>query len=63
MLEKYTEALADQDAAIRLNSNKASYYADRAYTRERMGQIEEAEADYAHARALDPVISRDNKTG
>lgn len=47
-----------QTESIRLRPKKALYYHDRGLSNEALGQHEEAEADFAKAKELDPKIEK-----
>lgn len=50
------EAIEDYDESIRLNPKKALLYQDRGIAKRHLGQMEDAEADFAKAKELDPDI-------
>jgi tetratricopeptide (TPR) repeat protein len=50
----WQRAIADFDAAIRLNPNRAALYRDRGLARRQSGETRLAVADYDEAIALDP---------
>ena len=52
-------ALADLDKAIALHRDYSSAYRDRGYVYALMGQKGKAEADFAKAKQLNPVIAID----
>lgn len=55
-LTKYTEALADVDKSIELNSEYTKAYYRRGEIREAMGEFEEAVRDFKKVHQLDPRI-------
>ncbi|GEM_PF-6624575 len=52
----YRHALADFDAAIRLNPGEAVNWAWRSHAKGHLGDADGANADMAHALALDPQV-------
>lgn len=55
-LGDHSQAIEDFDESIRLNPKKALLYQDRGIAKKHLGQVEDAEADFAKAKELDPDI-------
>ena len=59
MLGHYSEALADFDHAITLNSRYAEAYYNRGVAKHILGDEAGAEEDFARATEIDPSLKKD----